>query len=218
MGKFIRGLLIVLVVLCVGGGCYQWHIYTEKNDLRSDALLYFAEEDYAKSIQYLNRALDKHSVFASKLNQDMKCYLAESYFQLKEYEKAEALYHEMQTSNSNNAMYYLLEGQCYASAGKYDQALTVYQKGWKKTQDPEFLKKICDIYIEQEDYDQALAYARQGAGKSGESGRELLFETIIIYEKSQDYAAAYNAAKKYCEQYPDDEEGKRELIFLSTRV
>ena len=49
------------------------------------ALLYFKEEDYSKTISYLEEALKRKSVFAREIDLDMTCYLAESHYQLKEY-------------------------------------------------------------------------------------------------------------------------------------
>ena len=54
-------------------------------------MLYFKEEDYSKTISYLGQALKLQSVFAGKLDLDMTCYLAESHYQLKEYDEAEKI-------------------------------------------------------------------------------------------------------------------------------
>ena len=47
---------------------------------------------------------------------------------------------------------------------------------------------------------------------------DFMYGKIVIYEKAQEYDRAYEAAKKYVELYPDDEAGKKEYIFLSTRI
>ena len=218
MGKALRLLLLVLVLALIGSGWLQWRSFQKKKELRADALLYFKEEDYSKSIDYLEKALDMRSVFSGSIDQDMKCYLAESYYRMDDYEKAEKLYHNLQKTDRDNSLYYLLEGQCVVSSGDPDQAMEIFKKGWEKTGDTALISEICEIYIEQKEYDKALDYAKQVIDSGNDAGADLMYDLIIIYEKSRDYKSAYKAAKEYCDKYPDDEKGKKELIFLSTRI
>ena len=177
MRKIIIRVVIAAVILLAGIGVFQWHNYQQKVEYRKEALLYFKEEDYSKTISYLGQALKLQSVFAGKLDLDMTCYLAESHYQLK-----------------------------------------VYEQGWNSTNDTDFLEKICEIYVEQKDYDNALKYIQKGIEQGGESKAGFMYGKIVIYEKAQEYDRAYEAAKKYVELYPDDEAGKKEYIFLSTRI
>ncbi|MBQ9157170.1 MAG: tetratricopeptide repeat protein [Eubacterium sp.] len=219
MGKTIRRLSLLIILLAVGLLVWQMHAYSKKQALRSDALLYFEEEDYAKSIQYLEDGLNTQCLLGGKIDRDMEAYLAESYFQRKDYEKARKLYHKLRRSDSNQSLYFLLEGECYRQQDQYDQALDIFQEGWDHTRDTAFLSKICGIYIEQNEYEKALDYARQGISDDGSSSSaELSYQLIIIYERSQDYEKAYEVAKEYCDRYPEDEKAKKELIFLSSRV
>lgn len=218
MGKALRRIIFIAIVLTAITGYLQWRAYSKKVAWRSDALLYFEEEDYTKSINYLEKSLDQKFLFGRRLDRDMRCYLAESYYQMKEYEKAGELYQKLQKQDSDNALYYLLEGQCWKASGDYDRALQIFQKGWEKTKNADFLSRICGIFIEQKEYDKALEYARQGIGDGGSASAGLMYELIIIYEKSQDYEAAYQAARDYCEKYPEDDRAQKELIFLSSRV
>ena len=218
MDKTIRKIIAAAVLLLIVLAVYQWHLYTKKAELRSDALLYFKEEDYKKSIEYLEDALKKDSLFGGKLDRDMNSYLAESYYRLGDYEKAQKLYRKLQKEEPDQALYYLLEGECLKASEEYDDALQIFQKGWEQTKDTAFLSKICGIYIEQNEYEKALDYAQKGISDDGGSSSELMYQLIIIYERSQDYEKAYQAAQDYCEQYPEDDRAKRELIFLSSRV
>ena len=72
--------------------------------------------------------------------------------------------------------------------------------------------------MEQGDYDQALVYAEKGIQAGGESKKELMYQKVIIYEKSQDYQAAYDAVSEYCELFPEDKNAEKEMVFLSTRI
>ena len=80
------------------------------------------------------------------------------------------------------------------------------------------LEKICEIYVDQKDYDNALVYIQKGIEQGGESKASFMYGKIVIYENAQEYDKAYEAAKKYVELYPDDEAGKKEYTFLSTRI
>ena len=154
----IRG-AIVVVILLAGTGVFQWHNYQQKIEYRKEALLYFKEEDYSKTISYLEEALKRQSVFAREIDLDMTCYLAESHYQLKEYDKAEKIYNKLINNDSKNAQYYMLKGECVAKSGDAQGAVKVYEQGWNHTQDTDFLEKICEIYVEKQNYDKSLICA-----------------------------------------------------------
>lgn len=218
MSKIIRRTIVVLLLVVLAVGYFQWDAYGQKIELREEALLYFQEEDYSKTIKYLQQALNKKSLFSDKLDHDMKCYMAESYYQLGQYEEAEAVYDQLMKSSEKEGKYYLLKGRCLEAEEKYDEAVAILEEGYEKTQETEFLKRICDLYMQQEDYEQALVYAQKGIQAGGESKKELMYQQVIIYEKSQDYQAAYDAVSKYCELFPDDKNAEKEMVFLSTRI
>ena len=213
----IRG-AIVVVILLAGTGVFQWHNYQQKIEYRKEALLYFKEEDYSKTISYLEEALKRKSVFAREIDLDMTCYLAESHYQLKEYDKAEKIYNKLINNDSKNAQYYMLKGECVAKSGDAQGAVKVYEQCWNHTQDTDFLEKICEIYVEKQNYDKALKYVQKGIEQGGETKADFMYGKIVIYEKAEAYDKAYEAAKKYIELYPDDEAGKKEYTFLSTRI
>ena len=218
MGKIIRRTVIVFLLVALAAGCFQWNAYGQKTELREEALLYFKEEDYSKTIKYLQQALDKKSLFSEKIDHDMKCYMAESYYQLGQYEEAEEIYDQLLKSSRKEKKYYLLKGRCLQAEEKYDEAVKTFEAGYEKTQESEFLKRICDLYMEQGEYDQALVYAEKGIQAGGESKKELMYQKVIIYEKSQDYQAAYDAVSEYCELFPEDKNAEKEMVFLSTRI
>lgn len=218
MSRLLRGIIAAAVVVLIIAGIWQWREYGTKQDLRDDALLYFDEEDYSKTIQYLESALDRHSLFAGRLNHDMTCYLAESYYQLEDYEEAEAIYDKLIASDSKEPRYYQLKGRCARDAGDYKRAMDIYSQGWEATEDSMFLKDICDIYLEQGDYENALSFTEQGIAAGEDNKGDFMYQKVIIYERSQDYEAAYEAVQEYCELFPNDEDAQKERTFLSTRI
>ncbi|MDO5146281.1 MAG: tetratricopeptide repeat protein [Eubacteriales bacterium] len=218
MGRMFKWIFLAVVILLLGIGFRQYNNYEKKREIREDALLYFKEEDYAKTIQYLEEALALRSLFAAGLNHDMTCYLAESHYQLKEYKEAEKIYDKLLSDDPKEAKYYELKGRCAREAGEQKRAVDIFEEGWERTKDSEFLEDICDIYLEEGKYKKALNFTRQGIEAGGETLRQFMFQEVIIYEKSQEYEKAYEAVCKYCEQFPEDERGQREKIFLSTRA
>ena len=218
MSRLVQGIIAIAVIILILAGIWQWREYSAKQDLRDDALLYFKEEDYSKSIRYLESALNRHALFSGRLNHDMTCYLAESYYQLEDYEEAEDIYDRLIASDADEPRYYQLKGRCARDAGDYERAMDIYSQGWEATQDSVFLKSICDIYLEQEDYENALSFAEQGVAAGGENKGQFMYQKVIIYEQSQEYDAAYEAVKEYCELFPEDEDAQKEMTFLSTRI
>lgn len=218
MSKIIRRTILLLFLVILAVGYFQWNMYGQKIELREEALLYFKEEDYSKTIKYLQQALDKRSVFGNKIDHDMRCYMAESYYQLEQYDKAEKIYDQLLKDSEKEKKYYLLKGRCYQAEEEYGKAVQILETGYDKTGDSEFIKQISDIYLEQEEYEKALAYVDKGIKAGGDSKKELMYQKVIIYEKSQDYQAAYDAVKEYCELFPNDDDAEKEMVFLSTRI
>ena len=52
----------------------------------------------------------------------------------------------------------------------------------------------------------------------GDNKGDFMYQKVIIYERSQDYEAAYEAVQEYCELFPNDEDAQKERTFLSTRI
>ena len=218
MHKIIRIVIIaILVVLIVLGG-FQWKNYHKKSQARENALLYFKEKDYEKAVSYLEKGLKQISVFGDEMDEDMSCYLAESYYQLGDYEKSSEIYDDLLDKHPEEQKYYILKAENLIAMGKVEDAIKLYEKGWDKTKDSIFLREICDCYIEEKEYEKALEYAKLGVDAENKDSREFLFKEIVIYEKCNDYRSAYDTALEYTSQYPEDEKGQKELKFLETRI
>ena len=60
----------------------------------------------------------------------MTCYLAESHYQLKEYDEAEKIYDKLINNDSKNAQYYILKGECLAKYWRCEGVtVKVYEQG-----------------------------------------------------------------------------------------
>lgn len=218
MAKIIRIVIVILLVAFIGLAGFQWRNYHKKSECRDNALLYFKEKDYEKAIGYLEKGLKQMSMFGDDMNKDMSCYLAESHYQLGQYEEAAEIYRSLLEDDSSNETYYLLEAEAYAAMDRTDKAVEIYEEGWEETGSSAFLSRICDSYLESGNYEEALRYARMGVEKNESDAADFLFKEIVIFERSGDYSSAYDAAVEYTTRYPDDEKGQKELKFLSTRI
>ena len=50
------------------------------------------------------------------------------------------------------------------------------------------------------------------------ASENVLRQRVLLYEKQADYKKAYQAAKKYLKQYPQDEDMQDEAEFLKSRL
>ena len=211
----MRGILVLAAVGFLG---YQGHERSKQTELFEEASVYFKEEDYKKAIQLFEEAEEHGNIFSGSLNEEMLHYQAEAYMNLGEYEKAIEIYDHFIKEKPTESMNYMLKGYCYSQGKEYEKAAETYKEAYEKTGDGEFLLKLCNMYIATEDYEKALTLIEENRKtKDEESGKELLFSEVVIYEKQQDYASAYEKAKEYVEAYPDDEAGKKEMEFLESR-
>lgn len=76
---------------------------------------------------------------------------------------------------------------------------------------------LCDIA--DGDYQSALVNIASGLEAADtDEMQELLFNEIVAYEKQLDFNTAFSKAQEYMKMYPDDQEAKKELEFLQSRI
>ena len=218
MSRIIRIALLLLIIIAGASGVYLKHSREIKLDMRDEALLYFREQDYEKAIDCFEKAGARKTLFSDEIDTDINCYLAESYRQLGEYKEAIDLYDTMLRWSPANKRCYILKGDCLEKDGQDKEAVECYEEGYKKTGDADFLLKLCKASMRKKDYKSAHKYADKGIEKEEDSKDVFLFEKIAIYEKQQKYKKAWKTAKKYIKLYPEDEKGRKEYIFLSSRI
>jgi len=79
--------------------------------------------------------------------------------------------------------------------------------------------EISTYLVNEGAYDEALKVIKEGLSESNESGIQTLkYNEIAVYEKKQDYNTAIAKSEEYLKEYPNDENVKKELAFLKTRV
>lgn len=120
-------------------------------------------------------------------------------------------------SKGDSAEELYVRGKAYYKLGDMDKAVELLKSSEKKGNTSATLF-LGNAYEQMGDYATALQYYGTCMETADEAQlQELLFREIVIYEKSGNYSEARSKAEAYVEEYPDDEEGKKEYQFLLTR-
>ena len=112
-----------------------------------------------------------------------------------------------------------LLGEVYLKTEDYPHAQAMYRSVLdREGESPAAYNGLALCAICSGDYDEALRLIAEGLALDQEEGKQLLrFNEIVAYEKKLDFKSALVKAEAYCELYPSDEKGRKELIFLRTR-
>lgn len=162
---------------------------------------------------YLQQALNNDNV-------EMEDYFQKGriYYYLGDYAKAQEMLARPAEAKHKEAM--ILMGKVYLKLDDSAHARNVYQQymeSYEKDAAGYCGAALCEIA--DGNYDAALAAVESGLALEGneEAKRDLLYNQIVAYEGKRDFETAKQLAAQFVEQYPDDEEGKKEYDFLSTR-
>ena len=143
--------------------------------------------------------------------------IGKAYTQLGQYDKAVEALQESGEKGETKATFYL--GYVYQQQEDYDTAISYYQEYKEKVGlSYEEYHVIADYMISMSDYTSALSlneYMRERAENT--ELQNLLFDEVVLYEKSGNFSEARNKVEEYLQLYPDDEEALREYEFLQTR-
>lgn len=109
---------------------------------------------------------------------------------------------------------------CYENQHNYEKMKAYYDIYTRNFgMDSYLYYKYASYYIVQEDYDTASNYITQGLA-AGDSTylRQLKYAQIKCNEKMGNYDYAYELAKEYISEYPEDKNGMDMYAYLETRV
>ena len=216
--KKIIAMIVLLFIALIGFLVYQVNEKTTQDKMYAEATVFFQEEDYKKAIQFFEEVAEHHNLFSGRLKTDLSYYQAEAHMKLGEYEEALSIYDALIEGGSKDNIPYVMKAYCLIGMDEEKSAAAVYKKGYEKTKDAKFLYYLANQYITMEQYEDAsdIIHRYQNI-KDEEVLRELAFLEIVLYEKQQEYAKAFEIAKAFCEKYPEDEAGQKEKTFLESR-
>lgn len=134
-----------------------------------------------------------------------------------EYEKALKELDQAVNKGDTKALLYM--AQVYEAQGQEKKAKPVYENYLKKNgTDTSTMISLGEIQMESGKYEEALEMFQQALStENPENEKRLRRNEIICYENLLDFASAREKMASYLEDYPEDEDAKRENIFLQTR-
>ncbi|MGN0399607.1 MAG: tetratricopeptide repeat protein [Blautia sp.] len=139
------------------------------------------------------------------------------YYYLEEYDKSkEELQASCDAGNQEAAIYL---GKLYAELGDTETAKSMYKECLdEKGYEAKAYNGIAYCCILEQDYTAALENINKGlAVGDDEEKQSLLFNEIVVYEKTSDFVTAKEKMKTYLELYPTDAAAVKENYFLETR-
>lgn len=188
--------------------------------------------DYYFGKYYLLKDLDRHHDAqevlrrAAEIKIDTKSdkfNLAKIHFYQGLYDQALAELGESFTDGFSES--YLYIGEIYNEKKDYSTAKYYYETYIEEggVINPSAYNQIASLLIKMEDYDQALPYLEEGISlykntRQNNVMRVLQKNEIIVYEYLGMFDKALNKLQAYVATYPKDEEAKRELAFIKSRL
>ncbi len=139
------------------------------------------------------------------------------YYYLGEYEKAYLALEEAKESGGETSCLYL--GRAYEATGDYNYAANVYNSYLSSHEgSAEMYNQLGLCEIARGDYQKALEAFQAGMQlEDNPILQTLSWNEITAYEHLGEYEIAAALLSHYLENYPDDQQARREYDFLSTR-
>ena len=195
---------------------YAVAIEKEKKDYELYIGVYEALSAHGKDKEaqdYLNQALEISGNSAYDKMQKGRIN-----FLLGEQQTAISLLEEAIKGKEVDAYYYLAEIYSLLGDDKQSQEnLNAYMESGKA--DSYSLFNIANDQLGKGNYDMAIECLNTALQLESVPNKQIIMKTLVIaYEQNLDFASAKELMAEYVENYPDDEEAKREFTFLETRV
>lgn len=161
--------------------------------------------------EYLQAAMDAGTKGMTNYEKGRICYY------LGDYENARTYLEKARDESGYEAVLFL--GKTYETLGDNNYAISVYNTFLESDgPNPQVLNQLGLCKMQTGDYEGALSNF-QAAMNIEDNGmmQVLKMNEIIAYERIGEYKNASVLLNNYLKTYPDDEEAKREYIFLQTR-
>ncbi|MBQ2901450.1 MAG: tetratricopeptide repeat protein [Agathobacter sp.] len=139
-------------------------------------------------------------------------------FLLGENKKALSLLEEAAKGKEKKSFYYLAE--IYSIMGDEASSQSNMKSYLESGETDSYtLFQIANDELGKANFDMAISCLKSALELEKVPNKQIIMKTLVIaYEQKLDFASALEVMQKYVEAYPDDEEAKRELTFLETRI
>lgn len=203
----------------------QW--FASKMDYDSElyvAACYMREGDYEAASQKYKQLTDDYKSSITDLDRDTimgMMFLAEALDQANKGEISDSTISQLKKEyDAGNVSMSIFLGTCYQQMGKYDEMVEYYNIYIDKYGINSYIAyQLSAYYLDIDDVDTATDLVNKGLNADDDLYRDmLLFNDIIITEKSHDYVGALNKARTLCDDYPGNETYQKEYDFLYSRV
>lgn len=199
---------IIVAILLVVVGIFQFMDYEKELGFREKGIAQFQKGQYKEAQGYFEEALEHTNIFGGTVTQDVRYYLAESYFMDEQYDKALNLYQQISRKEKNQGYAECYIGAAYARLGDTEKAKAQFEKGISLGNE-EGYHYLSRMYYELGDYDKAIENELSYMEKREPDGT-----SYMVLAKSYCKAGQY---KKALEAIADgialDDGQKQELLF-----
>lgn len=151
---------IILAILLIIGSIFEFVEYQKEASYRSVGIEYFKKEEYKKAQKQLNKALEYTNIFGRTLTQDIRYYLAESYFLEGEYEKALTVYQEISRKEKDKEFVACYLGATYAKLGDSEKAKEMFEQSISLGNE-EGYHYLSKMYYDLGEYEKAVENEKQ---------------------------------------------------------
>ncbi len=145
-----------------------------------------------------------------------------SYLDEKQYEKACEAFQKEVKEEKNLGEAYRGMGIAYFELKEFEKAIDAFESALENdaTETATLYNFIGISNMRTENYEEAVSAFEKGmeiGNCSDAMKREMLFNTVVSYEKQGDWERAKEKVKEYIEQYPGDSKAEKEAKFLESR-
>ena len=164
------------------------------------------------AVSYLHDALEiRGNTAYDKMQKGRIQYL------LGETETAISLFEEAIEGREEEAYYYLAEVQeAIGNSKEAEENIKIYISS--KHVDSYKLFDVANDQLGKGNFEMAISCLKQALELKQVPNKQMIMKTLVIaYEHNRDFEEAKALMAEYVENYPDDEEAKREFTFLETR-
>ena len=217
MDRKIKRIVIIVLAVILVLLVFSGYGYVAQKMTANDGIEYLNNKEYQKAYEKFHKAAGKFTLFWTKQKTDVLLYEGEALYQLERYDDAIEVYDRLIDKGGSRG--YSFKAFCYAGKGNESKAIEVCNEGIKEM--PEAGNIYCTKYgilAKQEKYEEGIKVLETALDQDNlEDRKEVLFTRIGAYESTFDFDKAYEYAKEFVKEYPNDKDGKKELTFLETR-
>ena len=199
---------IIVAILLVVVGIFQFMDYEKELGFREKGIAQFQKGQYKEAQGYFEKALEHTNIFGGTVTQDVRYYLAESYFMDEQYDKALNLYQQSRRKEKNQGYAECYIGAAYARLGDTEKAKEQFEKGISLGNE-EGYHYLSRMYYELGDYDKAIENELSYMEKREPDGT-----SYMVLAKSYCKAGQYKKAlQAIADGIALDDSQKQELLF-----